>query len=47
MLALNTHPHVHLQVESESVYERIAGTSIGGGTFWGLGSILTKARVSY
>ncbi|KAI0214222.1 4'-phosphopantetheine phosphatase [Lamellibrachia satsuma] len=32
------------KVESESVYERIAGTSIGGGTFWGLGSILTKAR---
>ncbi|KAK2183470.1 hypothetical protein NP493_312g09027 [Ridgeia piscesae] len=32
------------KVQSESVYERIAGTSIGGGTFWGLGSILTKAR---
>ena len=34
------------QVESETKYERIAGTSMGGGTFWGLGSILTKAEVS-
>ncbi len=35
-----------LQVESEEKYERIGGTSMGGGTFWGLGSILTKAKVS-
>lgn len=34
------------KVESENEYERIGGTSMGGGTFWGLGSILTKARVS-
>jgi len=33
------------QVESESSYVRIGGTSIGGGTFWGLGSLLTKAKV--
>lgn len=35
-----------LQVESETKYERIGGTSTGGGTFWGLGSLLTKAKVS-
>ncbi len=35
------------QVESDTKYERIGGTSIGGGTFWGMGSILTKAKVLY
>ena len=34
-----------LQVDSDSDYERIGGSSLGGGTFWGLGSILTKAKV--
>ena len=34
-----------IQVEGEDKYERIGGTSTGGGTFWGLGSLLTKARV--
>jgi pantothenate kinase len=34
-----------LQVESEDSYERIGGTATGGGTFWGLGSLLTKAKV--
>ena len=33
------------QVESEDTYQRIGGTSTGGGTFWGLGSLLTKAKV--
>lgn len=33
-----------LQVESDDKYERIGGTSMGGGTFWGLGSLLTKAK---
>ena len=33
------------QVESEDQYERIGGTATGGGTFWGLGSLLTKAKV--
>ena len=33
-----------LQVEADDKYERIGGTSMGGGTFWGLGSLLTKAR---
>ncbi|KAL7637380.1 UNVERIFIED_CONTAM: hypothetical protein RMT77_012108 [Armadillidium vulgare] len=33
-----------LKVESEDKYERIGGTSMGGGTFWGLGCLLTKAK---
>ena len=33
------------QVESEDKFERIGGTATGGGTFWGLGSLLTKAKV--
>jgi len=33
------------QVESEDQYERIGGTATGGGTFWGLGSLVTKAKV--
>ncbi|ESO96157.1 hypothetical protein LOTGIDRAFT_116077 [Lottia gigantea] len=33
-----------IKVESESKYDRIGGTSTGGGTFWGLGSLLTKAK---
>lgn len=34
-----------MKVESEDQYERIGGTATGGGTFWGLGSLLTKAKV--
>lgn len=33
-----------LKVESDSSYERIGGTATGGGTFWGLGTLLTKAK---
>lgn len=33
-----------MKVESETKYERIGGSSLGGGTFWGLGSLLTSAR---
>ncbi|XP_065317770.1 4'-phosphopantetheine phosphatase-like isoform X2 [Gordionus sp. m RMFG-2023] len=33
-----------LKVESETKYTRIGGTSMGGGTFWGLGSLLTQAK---
>ena len=33
------------QVDSDHQYERIGGTSTGGGTFWGLGSLLTDAKV--
>ncbi|XP_033112967.1 4'-phosphopantetheine phosphatase-like [Anneissia japonica] len=32
------------KVESETQYERIGGSAMGGGTFWGLGSLLTKAK---
>lgn len=30
-----------LRVESENKYERVGGTSLGGGTFWGLCHLLT------
>ncbi|XP_050525416.1 4'-phosphopantetheine phosphatase [Daktulosphaira vitifoliae] len=33
-----------LKVESDHCYERIGGTATGGGTFWGLGTLLTKAK---
>jgi len=33
-----------LKVDSDHQYERIGGTSTGGGTFWGLGSLLTDAK---
>lgn len=33
-----------IKVESENKYERVGGTSMGGGTFWGLGSLLTSAK---
>ena len=36
-----------IKVESEDKYERIGGTATGGGTFWGLGSLLTKAKVRH
>lgn len=31
-------------MESEEKYERIGGSATGGGTFWGLGSLMTKAK---
>lgn len=33
-----------MKVESESKYERIGGSAMGGGSFWGLGSLLTNAK---
>ena len=36
---------VLLQVETEDRFEWIGGSSIGGGTFWGLGALLTKTKV--
>jgi type II pantothenate kinase len=33
-----------LKVESERDYQRIGGSTIGGATLWGLGSLLTDAR---
>ncbi|XP_077987718.1 4'-phosphopantetheine phosphatase-like [Glandiceps talaboti] len=32
-----------VKVESDDKFERIGGTAMGGGTFWGLGSLLTNA----
>uniref|UniRef100_A0AAY4EV41 4'-phosphopantetheine phosphatase n=1 Tax=Denticeps clupeoides TaxID=299321 RepID=A0AAY4EV41_9TELE len=36
-----------VKVESEDQFERIGGSSIGGGTFWGLGALLTKTKVKF
>lgn len=33
-----------MKVESEEKYERIGGSATGGGSFWGLGSLLTNAK---
>lgn len=33
-----------LKVESDEVFERLGGTATGGGTFWGLGCLLTNKR---
>ncbi|KAK9306575.1 hypothetical protein QLX08_002771 [Tetragonisca angustula] len=33
-----------LKVESDKVFERVGGTATGGGTFWGLGCLLTKKK---
>lgn len=33
-----------LKVESDKVFERVGGTATGGGTFWGLGCLLTKRK---
>ncbi|KAE8661517.1 Pantothenate kinase 2 [Hibiscus syriacus] len=31
-------------VDEDGKFERVSGTSLGGGTFWGLGRLLTKCR---
>ncbi|KTG47630.1 hypothetical protein cypCar_00010230, partial [Cyprinus carpio] len=36
-----------VKVEAEDKFERIGGSSIGGGTFWGLGALLTKTKVRF
>ena len=33
-----------LKVTSDEAYERVSGTSLGGGTLWGLLSLLTHAK---
>ncbi|KAJ4711093.1 Pantothenate kinase 2 [Melia azedarach] len=33
-----------IKVDSDSKFERISGTSVGGGTFWGLGRLLTRCK---
>ena len=45
MIKVQRSSFVIFQVESERKFSRIGGTSSGGGTFWGLGSLLTKAKV--
>jgi len=32
------------QVESPGKYERVSGSSIGGGTYWGLCRLLTRSK---
>uniref|UniRef100_A0A7N0VEI0 pantothenate kinase n=1 Tax=Kalanchoe fedtschenkoi TaxID=63787 RepID=A0A7N0VEI0_KALFE len=31
-----------IKVDGDGVFERVSGTSVGGGTFWGMGKLLTK-----
>lgn len=31
-------------MEGNGKFERVSGTSIGGGTFWGLGKLLTQCK---
>ena len=33
-----------LKVDDEKTYTRVDGSAIGGGTFWGLASLLTSAK---
>lgn len=35
-----------VKVNGDGKFQRVGGTSMGGGTFWGLGSLLTEAKVS-
>ncbi|KAL0421375.1 UNVERIFIED_CONTAM: Pantothenate kinase [Sesamum latifolium] len=33
-----------IKVDGDNEFERVSGTSVGGGTFWGLGKLLTKCK---
>ena len=33
-----------VKVEGDGQYERISGSSLGGGTFWGLARLLTQRK---
>ncbi|XVE75033.1 hypothetical protein DITRI_Ditri12bG0064900 [Diplodiscus trichospermus] len=33
-----------IKVDGEGKFERVSGTSLGGGSFWGLGRLLTKCK---
>ncbi|KAB1999473.1 hypothetical protein ES319_D12G164600v1 [Gossypium barbadense] len=33
-----------IKVDGDGKFERVSGTSLGGGTFWGLGRLLTKCK---
>uniref|UniRef100_A0A915ITW2 4'-phosphopantetheine phosphatase n=1 Tax=Romanomermis culicivorax TaxID=13658 RepID=A0A915ITW2_ROMCU len=36
-----------IKVESDRDYERVGGTSLGGGTFWGMGSLMSSSSKSF
>ncbi|VDP79094.1 unnamed protein product [Schistosoma mattheei] len=36
-----------LKVKSPTSYQRVGGTSIGGGTFWGLGTLLSGGKFTF
>lgn len=33
-----------LQVDGDGMFQRVSGTNVGGGTYWGLGKLLTKCK---
>ncbi|KAJ7567107.1 hypothetical protein O6H91_02G132200 [Diphasiastrum complanatum] len=33
-----------IKVDGDGIFQRVSGTNVGGGTFWGLGRLLTKCR---
>ncbi|KAL6493540.1 Pantothenate kinase 2, mitochondrial [Orobanche gracilis] len=33
-----------IKVDGEGVFQRVSGTNVGGGTYWGLGKLLTKCK---
>lgn len=33
-----------IKVDGDNKFERVSGTSVGGGTFWGLGKLLTQCK---
>ncbi|CAL9054559.1 unnamed protein product [Musa banksii] len=33
-----------IKVDGDGKYQRVSGTNVGGGTFWGLGRLLTKCK---
>nr|GEV84242.1 glutamine synthetase nodule isozyme [Tanacetum cinerariifolium] len=35
---------INVVVDGDGKFERVSGTSVGGGTFWGLGKLLTKCK---
>ncbi|KAK9060242.1 hypothetical protein SSX86_020946 [Deinandra increscens subsp. villosa] len=41
---LNDNGIIECRVDGDGKFERVSGTSVGGGTFWGLGKLLTKCK---
>ncbi|KAL0356094.1 UNVERIFIED_CONTAM: Pantothenate kinase [Sesamum radiatum] len=33
-----------IKVDGDGIYQRVSGTNVGGGTYWGLGKLLTKCK---